>query len=168
MCFLTLASKLLPVPPPQAIANIVAQCGGACIGSLLLWGTSDLRRESSPVSPNSDPSCTAWYQPTRGPVYALKSSAPAQATAPLVFLCVPPHSPHVCNCRSGHLGPAAQWPGRSAPPSEPRFLPQTAHPAEAGLGANSVGEAYTVGNAVLGEIVCTFILVRWPLLPWCT
>ncbi|KAI7838045.1 hypothetical protein COHA_008129 [Chlorella ohadii] len=56
----------------QAIANIVAQCGGACIGSLLLWGTSDLRH--------------------------------------------------------------------------------------AGLGANSVGEAYTVGNAVLGEIVCTFIL----------
>lgn len=32
-------------PAAQAIANIVAQCGGACIGSLLLWGTSDLRRE---------------------------------------------------------------------------------------------------------------------------
>jgi MIP family channel proteins len=56
----------------QAIANIVAQCGGACIGSLLLWGTSDLRSH--------------------------------------------------------------------------------------GLGANSVGDAYSVGNAVLGEIVCTFLL----------
>lgn len=51
-------------------------------------------------------------------------------------------------------------PARAFPTVPSRYAPGNLPcPTDAGLGANSVGEAYTVGNAVLGEIVCTFILV---------
>ena len=125
----------------QAIGNIVAQCGGACIGSLLLWGTSDLRSE--PVLCCAVLCCAVLCCAVLCMSYVLAAAK--------WLLCVD----DACN----HLAFAS--PPLLTPPAVIACYPPC---AGAGLGANSVGAAYTVGNAVLGEIVCTFILVRGPLL----
>lgn len=129
--------------PPQAIANIVAQCGGACIGSLLLWGTSDLRRESSSALPKQGSSLTA-------------------RRVRLLLPCL------LCAIQPSGTSPQHPVAWHVSTPERTHHLPQSLmiHSlADGGLGANSVGAAYSVGNAVLGEIVCTFILVCWLLLP---